>query len=390
MKDNHYVDGKPKTRVKLTWREKSELISETIITLGLLVLLNIAVVVIFKQIVLFNPQLENLIFSIKKILWDNYQFSFFLSWRYIFIVTLPTLDISVTIWRIHRRYRQFILWHIMDELHYIANGHYNHVIPYELSGELGDIVQSINELVTNVTNALKEEQAIKRSKDELITNVSHDIRTPLTSIIGYLQLINTKQYHSEEEAYQYASIAYNKAKQMKGLVDDLFEYATLDQPSTQLNLSKFDLQQLVKQLSVDFSLQIEKKHITLNTDISPNPCEMVADAEQIVRIFSNLISNALKYGHGANKIEIIARKHEDLIKIIVRNNGEPIPKKALDKLFDRFYRVDSSRNQAIQGTGLGLAIVQSIVALHNGSISVESDKHWTSFIIELPVEQTTE
>ena len=153
-----------------------------------------------------------------------------------------------------------------------------------------------------------------------------------------------------------------------------------------LNYTYFDLNQLLEQLSVDFYLQTAEKGICLTTDIDPVPFEMYADSEKIVRIFSNLISNALKYGKTATKINIIARKTEDEIHITVRNNGEPIPEKSVPKLFERSYRADPSRNQNIEGTGLGLAIVKNIVTAHHGTIAIESNAHWTSFIMTFPIE----
>ena len=385
LKPRKLANKQEDKKIILTWQEKSELITETIITVILLMLLNIAMLVILKQMVKTNPSLNNMIFGIKKVVWDNFQVSFFLSWQYIFIVILIAVDIAITVWRIRRRYKQFQLWHIISELHYIADGHYDHLVKFQLNGNLKDIIDSINDLVASTRQAIQEEQLIKKSKDELITNVSHDIRTPLTSIIGYLQLITAGQYTSEEEAKNYVQIAYDKAKEMKIMVDDLFEYSVLDQPTTGLKLDTFNLEELIQQVSVNYLLQMERANIQFTYHVEPSPLYMAGDADKIVRIFSNLLSNALKYGHGASLIAINARKIQDNVEIIVQNNGTPIPKESLSKIFERFYRGDASRNQAIKGTGLGLAIVHSIVKLHHGTINVESNHERTKFIITLPL-----
>src|SRR5699024_1622822 len=169
----------------------------------------------------------------------NFNSDIFLSGRNILIPVMLVLDVLFLYWRLIRRYRQMQQRHIISELHYIANGHYDHRIPFELRGDLARLVDSINGLVDSTVMAIEEERRIEKSKDELITNVSHDIRTPLTSIIGYLGLIEDQQYHSEEELLKYTHTAFIKAKQMKSLVDDLFEYTRVRQPHDPVNLMTF-------------------------------------------------------------------------------------------------------------------------------------------------------
>lgn len=374
----------------LTSKEKSELWIETILTFFILSLLNIAILVILKHMVMTNPTMENLIFGIKNVFWNNFNFTIVYSWRNIFIIILICFDVVVTYWHIKRRYKQMQLQHIIAELHYIASGHYDHLVHFQLNGDLGSIVDSINGLVTSTREAIQDERRIKQSKDELITNISHDIRTPLTSIIGYLQLIVNQPTASRDDIIHYADIAYNKSKQLKRMVDQLFEYSTMQQQTMDtLSYSRFDLNQLLEQLSIDFYLQTEEKHVKITTDVQPAPFMIEADSEKIVRVFSNLITNALKYGKTATEIQLIARQKDDRAHIIVRNNGNPIPKDVLPKLFDRFYREDPSRNQKIEGTGLGLSIVDSIISTHGGQIYADSDSKWTSFIIQLPLKQSS-
>ncbi|GMA72669.1 two-component sensor histidine kinase [Tetragenococcus osmophilus] len=298
---------------------------------------------------------------------------------------LIILDGIFLYWRLIRRYRQMQQRHIISELHYIANGHYDHRIPFELRGDLARLVDSINGLVDSTVTAIEEERRIEKSKDELITNISHDIRTPLTSIIGYLGLIEDRQYHSEEDLLKYTHTAFLKTKQMKSLVDDLFEYTKARQPSNPVNLTTFDMVQLVEQLAADFELEARNNGITIETMAQPQQLLMEGDTEKLVRVFNNLLSNALKYGKGADKIVIQLEKTGTEAVISVKNNGQMIPKQSLDSLFDRFYRVEESRSQETGGTGLGLAIAQSIIASHGGYIYAKSNPDWTSFIIHLPL-----
>lgn len=374
-----------KKRVTLTSKEVSELIAEGIVTVILLLLLNVAIMVLFTQMLQNSPDLTDAIYRSKDIFANNFDSDIFWSGRNFVIPFFIIVDGLVVFWRLIRRYRQMQLRHIINELHYIANGNYDYRIPFELRGDLSKVVDSINGLVDSTVAAIEDEREIEKSKDELITNVSHDIRTPLTSIIGYLGLIEDGQYQSTDEVLKYTSIAYKKAKQMKSLVEDLFEYSKVRQPSVPVNNVSFDMVQLLEQLAADFELEAKKKNIQIQVDTKENQLVMDGDTEKLVRVFNNLITNALKYGTEADKIIIEIKKEKNEVVVTVKNNGSPIPRESLDQLFDRFYRVDGSRSQEISGTGLGLAIAQNIVNLHGGYIYAQSNEEWTSFIIHLPL-----
>ncbi|MDT2828668.1 MAG: sensor histidine kinase [Enterococcus viikkiensis] len=374
-----------KKRITLTSKEVSELIAEGIVTVILLLLLNVAIMVLFTQMLNNSPDLSDAIYRSKNIFANSLDSDIFWSGRNFVIPFFGIIDILIVFWRLIRRYRQMQLRHIINELHYIANGNYDYRIPFELRGDLSKVVDSINGLVDSTVAAIEDERAIEKSKDELITNVSHDIRTPLTSIIGYLGLIEDRQYQNTDEILKYTSIAYKKAKQMKSLVEDLFEYSKVRQPSVPVNNVSFDMVQLLEQLAADFELEAKKKEIQILVDTTESQLVMDGDTEKLVRVFNNLITNGLKYGTHADKIIIKIEKAKNEAVITVQNNGQPIPREALDQLFDRFYRVDESRSQEISGTGLGLAITQNIVNLHGGYIYAQSNDDWTSFIIHLPL-----
>ena len=247
-----------KKRITLTSKEVSELIAEGIVTVILLLLLNVAIMVLFTQMLQNSPDLTDAIYRSKDIFANNFDSDIFWSGRNFVIPFFIIIDGLVVFWRLIRRYRQMQLRHIINELHYIANGNYNYRIPFELRGDLSKVVDSINGLVDSTVAAIEDEREIEKSKDELITNVSHDIRTPLTSIIGYLGLIEDGQYQSDDEILKYTSIAYKKAKQMKSLVEDLFEYSKVRQPSVPVNNVSFDMVQLLEQLAADFELEAKK------------------------------------------------------------------------------------------------------------------------------------
>lgn len=373
-----------KQKVILTTKEKSELFGEGVITVILLLLLNLSIIILLNLAVLNDPRLENGIFFLKKtITFANGMHLW--SWQRLFVGVMLVGDAIVVYWRLIRRYRQMQLRHVIEELHYIADGHFDHRIPFVVKTDLQKVIDSINALVDSTVASMEEERQIEQSKDDLITNVSHDIRTPLTSIIGYLGLLKSSELN--EDQAKYIKIAYDKALQMKALAEDLFEYTTLrSSTNNKLVLAPLHVNSMLEQVAAGFELEAEKKNITFNVVIRPRDLVIDADAKMIVRMLNNLISNALKYGHGATEINLIANKvNNKFVELRVENNGEQIPKKSLQKIFDRFYRVESSRNLKTGGTGLGLAITKSIVDLHGGTIKCQSTSELTSFIIQLPL-----
>ncbi|MEK1386486.1 HAMP domain-containing histidine kinase [Limosilactobacillus fermentum] len=373
--------------LKLTGREKSSLFFEGLLTIILLGLINIALITIIQTMIQSNPGVQSGIFIIKQSLVIGPFHAQIWSYQRIVMVLLGFIDVGVLWWRLLRRYHLYQLDHIIGELHYIAQGHLEHRIPFRVNGNQQHVITSVNALVDTITQAMQEERASEKSKDELITNVSHDLRTPLTSIIGYLGLIEDHQYQSEEDIVKYSHIAYDKAKQMKNLVEDLFEYTKVQQHGAPVNLMTVDLGQLLEQVGASFELEADKKGMAINVSCEPTPLSITADPEKLGRLFSNLVANALKYGHGASYIHLTAKQLGEKVVITVANDGEKIPAESVKHLFERFYRVESSRNKATGGTGLGLAIVQSIVELHHGSVTVRSDDQETAFVVTLPVKQ---
>lgn len=374
-----------KERVKLTAAEKSELFAEGVVTIVLLLLLNLSIIILIHLAILQDENLVNGIYFLKKTMTfaGNYHLW---SWQRLFIILMGIADLIVLYWRLIRRYHQMQLRHVILELHYIADGHFDHRISFAVRTDLQRVIDSINSLVDSTVNSINEEKAIEQSKDELITNVSHDIRTPLTSIIGYLGLLKGGNV-SQEDQQKYINIAFTKAEQMKSLANDLLEYTTLKSNNTKLNLVSLPIYSMLEQVEAGFELEAEKKGITFEIASRPKDLTIKADPEKLVRVYNNLINNAFKYGTGATKIKLIANLiNKQTVELRVENNGAKIPKASLKKIFERFYRVETSRNTKTGGTGLGLSITKSVVDLHRGTIRCVSDDNWTSFIIRLPLD----
>lgn len=383
--NNHSTENKSNASLKLTSYEKGILVGEGFVTAGIIVLLYYATYQIFRILVNAFPTFfeDFWFFGDLFIEMKDQSLLEVNPFVYIFLFLLAVIAI---IWRLRRRYRNYEIRHIISELHYIAQGNFEYRIPPSKDSDLQEFIDSIHVLVDSTVEAMEEERRIEQTKDELITNVSHDIRTPLTSVIGYLGLVEQNRYHSVEEARGYVHTAYKKARQMKLLVDDLFEYTTVRQTDTPLNLITFDMVQLLEQLAIDFRMEAEEKGMTIEIRSAKEKLMMEGDSEKLVRVFNNLLSNALKYGKGGKIIAINIRLIESShVRVEIKNDGERIPDEAFDQLFERFYRAESSRSQESASTGLGLAIAKSIVELHLGTITAETSNEWTKFIIELPL-----
>lgn len=369
---------------KLTRNEKGRLVSEGFITAGIIVLIYYAAYQFFQILVNTFPKFfeDFWFFGDLFIEMKDQSLLEVNPFVYIFLIILAVIAIF---WRLRRRYRNYEIRHIISELHYIAQGNFEYRIPSSKDSDLQDFIDSIHVLVDSTVAAMEEERRIEQSKDELVTNVSHDIRTPLTSIIGYLGLVEEERYSSIDEAKAYVHTAYKKSRQMKILVDDLFDYTTVRQTNTPLNLITFDMVQLLEQLAIDFQIEADEKNMLIETSSSKEKLMMEGDSEKLVRVFNNLFSNAFKYGKNGNVVIIDMEQTESgNVRITIKNDGERIPDEALDQLFERFYRAETSRSQESASTGLGLAIAKSIVELHAGTITAETSDEWTKFIVELP------
>ncbi|MDR3189783.1 MAG: HAMP domain-containing histidine kinase [Lactobacillaceae bacterium] len=320
-----------------------------------------------------------------------------------YIVTHDVWDVVIVVgamvllwlWLIHFFYERALLAVIASQIGELRH----HILTPDATGldqqirvkRLRPMVENVNGLFTAAQTAMTEEREIERSKDEMIANVSHDLRTPLTSILGYLGLVknNPGNNLSKQDITKYTNTAFAKAEQMRSLVEDLFDYTQVAQVDFKLRWAPLDLTAMLNQLAVNYELEAEDKAVVITAITNQTSIQMVGDPDRLARVFMNLISNALKYGDGATFIRLTAKVLPDnQVEVRVQNNGEQIPEDALSRLFDRFYRVESSRNLKTGGTGLGLAIVSGIVDAHGGTIRVESDAQMTSFIVRLPMEPT--
>lgn len=249
--------------------------------------------------------------------------------------------------------------------------------------ELALLADNINYMAKELSDKMEKERKIEKAKNDLITNVSHDLRTPLTSIMGYLGLIKEKKYNSEEELMEYATVAYNKSEKLKNLIKDLFSYTKYTNDRVDLNKRKIILAELLDQLIEELVPICEENKITIGKYTWDFDIVSEIDPDKMVRVFENLIMNAIRYSIKPGEIKINLYKERVFSIVSISNKSEEISKEDLKKLFDRFYRLDKSRTASTGGSGLGLAIAKSIVEMHRGSIWAEYEKGYITFYVKL-------
>ncbi|MHA6485068.1 sensor histidine kinase [Paenibacillus sp. strain BS8-2] len=274
---------------------------------------------------------------------------------------------------------------VNDAVSGIADGklELHHQIPVQ-SGVFGILADNVNRLSQRLQLALEEERRAEQTKNELITNVSHDLRTPLTSVVGYLGLIEQDGYRDEVELRHYVSIAYDKSQRLHELINDLFEYTRMRHDTIALKLTPINLVELLGQLLVQYHVPLSEAGMESRLNRSESAIMVQADTSKLVRVFENLISNAMLYGKDGKRVDIAITSTSSTAEVEVVNYGEAIPAVDLPYLFDRFYRVDKARTQWSGGSGLGLAIAKSIIEKHGGTIEVASNSEYTSFRVTLP------
>lgn len=278
----------------------------------------------------------------------------------------------------------------------VTSGNYGVQCEVEYDDELGSLAANINVLSKTLLEKEKESEKLKekeraaldiernaeRQKNELITNVAHDLRTPLTTIVGYLELIKDDSALSKEDVHKYSGIAYEKSIRLQEMMDDLFEFTKLDNADIKLNKSMINLSGLIMQMTDEFYPSFKDCNITPIVDLPEENIYVQGDGQLLARVFDNLISNALKYGYHNTDLKIEVSGDEKYATVKVINHGDTIAPEDIPLLFNKFYRTDSSRNSKTGGTGLGLAITKNIVDLHHGDISVTSDDQITTFIVK--------
>ena len=282
-----------------------------------------------------------------------------------------------------KRYVSIEFDHMIREVELIANGNFNHKVEERAEAGLDKLATHINNVVIQARKAIEEERRSEQMKNDLVTNVAHDLRSPLTSIIGYLNLINEDEYRDEVELRAYIQIVNAKAERLHHLINDLFEYTYVQNKETLVSDQSINIEEMINQLVVQHRIQIQAANMKMRTFIKSDNPVIVGDGNKIARVFENLIQNAMRYGKEGKYIDLIVKDSRQTVEVEVKNYGKSISSVDLPYIFERFYRVEKSRSEYTGGSGLGLAIAKSIVTLHGGEIEAKSAMGTTSFVVTL-------
>ena len=261
------------------------------------------------------------------------------------------------------------------------------VRPTEEQIILSDALKSIQDELNNVRetallNANLTKEAEQR-KNDLVVYLAHDLKTPLTSVIGYLTLLRDERQISEELRHKYLSISLSKAERLEDLINEFFEITRFNLSHITLQYKNVNLTRLFEQLIFEFQPMFQEKNLQCRLQ-APADTMLRCDADRMQRVFDNLLRNAIFYSFENSIIEITVRQDDTQTSISFANRGNTIPPEKLSRIFEQFYRLDTSRSSQNGGAGLGLAIAKEIVGLHGGSISASSEEEHIRFDITIP------
>ena len=253
-----------------------------------------------------------------------------------------------------------------------------------LSSELFPMERKLNTVKHTIERQKSDMQSAEQRKNDLIMYLAHDLKTPLASVIGYLNLLHDEKQISDELREKYLSVSLDKAERLEDLINEFFEISKYNLSTITLEYNKINLARLLEMLLYEFQPMLKEKNLTCNLSVSDD-ITMKCDANKIQRVFDNLLRNAVIYSFDGTDIDITVTEQGGNAVINFTNHCDTIPMEKLDRIFEQFYRLDAARNTGSGGAGLGLAIAKQITTLHSGTITAKSENETVEFEVTLPV-----
>ncbi len=252
-----------------------------------------------------------------------------------------------------------------------------------LPEELREIEYRMNQIKRTALQNERDAKEAERRKNDLVVNLAHDIRTPLSSVIGYLSLLDEAPDMPAGQRAKYTAITLEKAFRLEYLIEEFFEITRFNLSSIVLNKGKFNLSFMLRQMADEFypMLSPQNKQAIVH---APESLVLWGDADKLSRVFNNILKNAMAYSYDGSVIDITAFKQAQSIVIQFTNSGDPIPPQKLESIFERFFRLGSARSSQTGGAGLGLAIAKEIINAHGGTITAQCNGDKTTFSVDLP------
>ncbi len=256
--------------------------------------------------------------------------------------------------------------------------------PIVLSEELTYIEGQLNRAREKAINNARAAKDAEQRKNDLVVYLAHDLKTPLTSVIGYLTLLRDEGQISPELREKYLSISLEKAERLEDLINEFFEITRFNLSHITLEYSRVNMTRLLEQLTFEFKPMLLEKNLRCTLEIAPDVM-VKCDVDKMQRVFDNLLRNAVNYSFEDGEIRITAQQKGNLLNLRFTNQGNTIPQEKLDRIFEQFYRLDTARSSKSGGAGLGLAIAKEIVELHKGTIAARSADEVIEFEVTIPV-----
>lgn len=261
--------------------------------------------------------------------------------------------------------------------------------PVSLPGELAPLERDLRSIQASLAAGRAQAKEAEQRRQDLVAFLAHDLKTPLTSVLGYLNLLHDDPGLTAEQRAKYTGIALDKANRLGELIGEFFDITRMDFAALGERGELIQLSLLLEQLSDEFYPAFAEKDLTCKCDIAPR-LTVRGNADKLARVFDNVLRNAVSYSAPGGEVEIWAAERAGWAEIAIRNQGLEIPEQELTNIFQKFYRLDQARSTRTGGAGLGLAIAREIVERHGGTIRAESDGRRTSFVIRLPLAEEEE
>ncbi|MDO5132722.1 MAG: HAMP domain-containing sensor histidine kinase [Eubacteriales bacterium] len=316
---------------------------------------------------------------IRQIDWESLKLSAFTLWAFVIMILSWVLIVAADVLCLRERRKhsrtaaEYLRRYLVEE----------NAVPADPVPEDTEIFAGINETRLKISEQKAQLLREAQRKNDLITYLAHDLKTPLTSVLGYLTLLNEEPEMSVQQRARFTGVALKKAQRLEELLDEIFEITRFDIANIELQKEQVNLSGMLEQILSEFEPLLSDKNLTIQSEIEKK-LFLNCDVDKTERIIDNLIRNAVSYSFENSVINISLKKENTNAVFRFENRGKTIPQEKLDRIFDRFYRADQSRSSSSGGSGLGLAIARSLAQAHGGNITAQSYENTIIFTLTMP------